>query len=458
MPGKPVTEPRGQDTPNLSYRAIYRRVAGNAGYLLGSTGVVVLAGILQVAINARALGPALLGLLVLAQTYAMVLERLFTFDTWQPLITLGARQLDRKDHHGLRDALALAVGFDLAAAFCAGMLGLLLVRVAGPWLGVAPQQQVYLDLMSLSLFFRVSGATTGLLRLFDRFSVLAALNITDALVRLAASILLMVFHAELFAYVATFAALTVALNLAMCVVALVLWRRRGLPLRSGFAIGALRTQLPEFGKISSSSFVMSSINALRSRADVFMLAGLVGPTAVGLYAIAQRVSSIAGRVADPLGQVAYPEISRLAAAESPARLKRVLSRFFLIGLGAGIVFVLGTLIFAPLVIRTVAGPGFEHAATPLYWLMAAFAIFLAGFWIRAAAMNVIGAVQHLYTYVVAFAAMMAIGPWAVINYGLVGAGASQLVFNLVWFLTNTFLIVRALSRAVHTKPSLQAGE
>jgi O-antigen/teichoic acid export membrane protein len=388
----------------------------------------------------------------------MVLERLFTFDTWQPLITMGARHLERQDHHALRDALSLAVAFDLAAAFCAGAIGLIVVRVAAPWLGVDPSQQIYLDLMSLSLFFRVSGATTGLLRLFDRFSVLAGLNIVDALTRLAVSVVLLLCHASLLIYVASFAALTVLANVEMCAAALILWRRRRLPLRSGFAIGRLRHQMPEFTKISGSSFFMSSINALRSRADVFMLAALVGPTAVGLYAIAQRVSAIAGRVADPLGQVAYPEISRLAAAGSQADLKRALLRFSIVGTAVGVLFVVGTLIFAPVIIRIVAGPGFENALAPLHWLMAAFAIFLAGFWIRAAAMNIVGPVQHLYTYLVAFFAMVTVGPWAIIHFGLVGAGASQLIFNLVWFVLNAGLIFRALSRSERSALGSDSGE
>src|SRR5437870_2394298 len=76
---------------------VLARVFKNAGLLLGgraTTGVLNLA---ILAISAHALGAEQFGLVVLVQTYALTVQAVATFQSWQAVIRYGALALERRD-------------------------------------------------------------------------------------------------------------------------------------------------------------------------------------------------------------------------------------------------------------------------------------------------------------------------------------------------------------------------
>ena len=425
----------------------FKRMRRNSAYALGAAGIALVAGVVQIGLNARGLGPAALGVLVLVQTFAMMLERLFAFDTWQPLLRLADARDEPQARREARDLVVLAGVYDLGAALISAVAGALLVLCAKPLIGLSEADTAYGLIFAATLAFRIPGAPLGVLRLFDRFDLIAGWTVGEALVRLGAAAALFAIAAPLAAYVWTFAGLTVATNLALVLVAWAVYVGNRLPPLLEAKWSEVRRHAGDFALISWTNFGTTAINAVRTRADVFMLGALLGPAAVGLYAVALRMSAVGGRVADPLQQIAFPEISVLGREGRWPEFRRLLIRLAVIGgLGAA-AFVLAVAVLGPLAIELIAGPRFREAMAPLVWLGVAMAIYLAGFWVRPAALATVGPKAHLMSYVAAALAMAIALPFAITAFGVAGAGLSQLVFNSVWFLVNVLGVWRYLVAA-----------
>lgn len=423
--------------PSLDAKTIFLRVGRNIGFLFGSTGIVLGLGIVQVGLNARALGPEGMGVLTLVQSYALLLSYFFSFESWQPLIKFGAEAIAEDDRKRLRDLVLLAALFDLAGVTMSGIAGFAILFWFGPLLGIEPASLGLAAIFAATLFFRVGGATTGVLRLFDRFSVLAGLNIANALLGLAAMIVLFAVGGSLLDYVVSLAALNVLASLMLIVASFMIYRRQGLPPLHDAEWTALRLYMPSFIRFSLATFPLSSVNALRMQMDVFLLGWLVGPSAVGLYSIAQRVSSAAARMTAPVEQVVYPEIAVLCTDKAYTRLRHILVRFFGFGVVAAAGCVVMILLLGPFIVALVAGPGFGEAVTPLNWLMISVAITCAGFWIRPAIVCSMGPARYLFSMIAAGVASAVTAAVAIQQLGVAGAGTSQIVFAVVWFAMNT---------------------
>jgi O-antigen/teichoic acid export membrane protein len=159
-----------------------KRLLKNAATLFAGTAVSILLGILTLACNARGLGAELFGVFAIFQAFNALLTRLLTFDTWQPVIQLGAQAIHDQKHKQLRDILRLGFFFDLVSAVLAGIVALVTIVFLLPIVGVEQQYAGLMLISSISLFFTISGTPNGIFRLFNRFDLPAKLQAWGAVV------------------------------------------------------------------------------------------------------------------------------------------------------------------------------------------------------------------------------------------------------------------------------------
>jgi hypothetical protein len=73
--------------------SIARRIGRNIGIVVTGNAAAAGFGLITLALNARALGTSGLGVLALIMTIAMLVDRIAAFQTWLPLVKLGADAL-----------------------------------------------------------------------------------------------------------------------------------------------------------------------------------------------------------------------------------------------------------------------------------------------------------------------------------------------------------------------------
>ncbi|MEW5728961.1 MAG: lipopolysaccharide biosynthesis protein, partial [Pseudomonadota bacterium] len=166
---------------------ILRRLARNTGWLLGGKAANAVLSLAVLAVAARALGPEGLGRLVLLQSLVQFTAEVAKFQSWQGVVRYGALAL------GGKGDLGRLVAFSLVLDGASAVAGLAFLVLAGPMLaaqlGWPEEVAALVPFYGTAVVFLVAGTATGLLRLFDRFDLLATQSALGNLIRLAGAVI-----------------------------------------------------------------------------------------------------------------------------------------------------------------------------------------------------------------------------------------------------------------------------
>jgi O-antigen/teichoic acid export membrane protein len=315
-------------------KEIFRRILRNAGLVLGGKAATALLNLAAVSIAFRSLGAEAMGVLVLVNAFARAASSFVKFQSWQAVLRYGAGNLGPERRAEFHALLRFTAGLDLAAS-AAGCLACAAVAwTLGPSLFGWPKEVAPLAaLYATSVFFMVTATPTGLLRLFDRFDLLARRDALGAGVRLAGAALAAALGGGLPAFLGAWYAAIAVGGLALVTGAWGELRRRGLLGRGGdAAAGGRRVRASEahpgiWGFVWSTN-LMTTLSLGSTHIAALCVGFVLGPSAAALFALARGVGEAALKPSRFLTPALYPELARLAAAGDQAGLRLVLRRSF----------------------------------------------------------------------------------------------------------------------------------
>lgn len=422
-----------------------RRLLLNFAWVGSSQAVIAGLGILSLALTARALGPAGLGVLAVIEAYSRTVARLLHPEPWQALIKHGAEAMERGDADGFGRLVWLSLMTDVALGVLTAAAGI----AAAPWIGAGMEalegNTALLALAAAGGLVAPRPTAMGLLRLYDRFDLLARIDMATALVRLALIAGAWAAGAGLWAFVALFVVWSVADGIVPMGFALREMRRRGHRLHPAPPRRILHDH-PGLLRLYFNSNASVTLRQLRQRLDVVLLAVILPAPALGLYQIARRMSEAALRIGRPVSQIVFPEFARLAARGDYRRL-RLLLLASSVGLAA---LMLALLLPVALNMETLVvlmfGPDFAAASTSMLIMATAVALYIAG---MAAGPALLGLGRDNALTLVTLASTLVffagLGPAARI-WGINGAAAMHLLANAVWLAGITAVALAALRR------------
>lgn len=415
--------------------ATWRRLLRNAGYLLGGRVARDGMGLVALALAARQLGPAVLGQLVLLQSYALIVNGLFNFQSWQAVVRHGAAHDLDTDHGRAATAGLLRFGlvFDTSTACAGAVVGLL---AAGP-VGVAllgwDAQTVYLArLYCVVVLLDLTGTWTAALRLFDRFDLLAIQGLVAAAVKLGGVLWALGHGWELKGFVGVWIAADLAGMLTSALLALTVAARIGVLGAPKAPLRQVAARYPGIVSFLLTTNWHATVRMVSKEADVLVVGGLLGPAGAGLFKIVKQVASLLSRATDPLYQAVYPELARLWSAGEHVQFRRLLNRSTvlaaLVASGALVIFALWGKSAMALVLQ----PEYAEAHRAALIYLAASGLAMGSFAFHPAALAMDRPAESfavlLTCTVLHFSALLPlIGLW-----GLEGASAAYVLFYLAW--------------------------
>lgn len=359
--------------------ALFVRILRNAGLLLGGKLATGLLNLAAFGVAMHSLGAARMGLLVLVHGFAQTAATLVKFQSWQAVLRFGAGALQPAERGSLHALLRFTIGLDVAS----GLLGGALTAAAAWWLGPAfgwPAQIVpWAMLYATSTLFLVVATPIGLLRLFDRFDLLARRDAAGAGFRLAGALVAAGLGAGLGGFLAAW---YVAAALGAGVLIGAAWRetaRRGLLRASPGPRPRIGAAHPGIWGFVWSTNLMSTLSLASGQLTTLCVGWMLGPAAAALFSLARQIGEAALKPSRFLTPALYAELAQLVAAGERAALRRLLRRAVLTSaaVAAGLLAVLGGA--GPLLLRLVGGHD-APAAYPVMLLLAAGAsVGFAGF-------------------------------------------------------------------------------
>ena len=429
-----------------SGRSLRSRLSRNLSWTFGSQLFISIAAVVTLFITARALGPAGLGILALVESFVRIVDLILRLEPWQAVIRYAIQAQHRGDTAAFLRLIKLSVLIDAAGGVLAGVVCMILAPFVAPLIGLPEGVgEEYIWVMALGLFFSFRPTAIAVLRIFDRFDRLAWVDMISALVRLLLTVVAWLAGLGIWAFLVILLVQSLLDGLLAFAVALHELRKRGHHgALTAQGLAALREN-PGFLRFLWNSNFNVILRQSANRFDVLVLGAMMSPAAVGVYQLGKRVMNRLTKLAGPLRQTIYPELARLWDKGKIHQFNRLVLIFSASILLLQLVIAVPFMLNMERVIAVLFGPAFAGAGPVMNILLISAIIFASGVALNPALLamgkdRMLVRVTMLSTLLFALSFLPFVHFW-----GVEGAAASNLIFNLTWTIGCTLAFRHARS-------------
>lgn len=358
---------------------IFRRIFKNAGLMLSGRVATGLFSLGTLSLAAHGLGVEQFGILVLIQSYVLVITALTTFQSWQAVIRYGAQCLDHDNTPALQALVKFTTLLDVAGVVIGALVGYLVAPYVGPYVGWSEEVISYAQLFSFLILFTIVATPTGLLRLYDRFDLLAIQTVVTPALRFVGVGIATVLSAPFWAYLLSY---FIAGAVGGILLLYMGWReihRDGRLKGVNFSCSGLTAPHGGIWRFSIFSNLHASLQVITAHMSTFLVGIVAGPAAAGLFKIGRDVATALTKPAELLNQSIYPEFARLGTKSGWDQFAYLILRSGAVAGGAGAVLLAITFAFGEPFLVFFFGAPFSEAYLALVLLVASAVITIAGF-------------------------------------------------------------------------------
>ena len=363
----------------MSKTTVGKRIAANTGLMVGAKFFSVTMGLCTLWIATRALSMEAFGIVVFLHAYMLFFSEVATFQNWQAIIRFGADDQKANDSEGLAKLIKFGVKLDAISAVLAyfgslALFGLVVVIVEifpsiGPDGGTSVADlQKYAAIYCLVVLARQTSTSVGVLRLFDRFQILAIEAMIMPAIRLLGSLYALYAGWGLYGFLAVWFFASLISYIALILTGA--WELHGRKML-GRVLRA-KSSLMKQRKGLWSFFIKSNVDSTLAAGTLHLPALLVmvffGPVYTGLFRIAEEVAKLLSEGFKLLDQVIYPELAKMIVNGDADKIWRIVMRSALILLSVGLAMSVFVAVFGPYLLGTVF-PKDYSASAPLAALL-----------------------------------------------------------------------------------------
>ncbi len=358
---------------------IFRRIFKNAGLMLTGRVTTGLLSLGTLSLAAQGLGVEQFGILILIQTYVLVITALTTFQSWQAVIKYGADCLEGDDTASLQGLVKFTTLLDVAGVVFGSFVGYFAAPYIGPYVGWSDEVISYAQPFSFLVLFTMVATPTGLLRLYDRFDLLAVHTVVTPAVRFIGVGIAAFLSAPFWAYLLAYFIGGVAGGLYLLFLG---WRefcRDGRHKGLDFSLRGLTKPHGGIWKFSIFSNLHASLQVVTQHMSTFLVGIVAGPAPAGLFKVGRDVATALTKPAELLNQSIYPEFARLGSRGSWDQFTYLILRGGALAAGAGTALLALAFLFGDPFLVFFFGAPFADAYLALVLLVASAVITISGF-------------------------------------------------------------------------------
>jgi O-antigen/teichoic acid export membrane protein len=260
-------------------------------------------------LSVKALGAELFGILVIIQTYVLVVDTLVKFNSWQALIKFGAEAFENKQVDEFKRLVKQASLLDVSSSISGTVIAVSFAYMIGKWLHwdikIIPMVMLY----SIVILFNLSGAPTGILRLYNKFKLLAIQKTVSSGIRLIAIFIAFLITKSLWVYIIIWVVTDIAGNIFLLILGYYILHKN--EVRAWW-----KGPISNFKRFFTFTFwtnITSTLDLPVKQLDIFIVSAVIGLQGVAIYKILKEISKVIGQVGDPIYQAVYPEFASMIA-------------------------------------------------------------------------------------------------------------------------------------------------
>ena len=410
---------------------LLRTVLKNAGWLTGSSGLVVLFATIQGILTARMLGVAVWGLVALASSFCGVIGKLLSF-RMNDFVVKWVTQLNEEDSDKAATVFRLALVADVATSLTA----FLLAEVLATWGAATFAHDVTMVWLFRWLAITVAlqagrESFQGMLQVTRTFRSLSAVRAGVQIASTAAMVVVFFAGWGLTGVVVVLVSVDVVTNLLIWIIGLRAANGllpRGWLMSRMAKLGDLRRDMAGFAVLTN---IGATFKIVLDQGDILLLGIFRSPAEVAFYKLAKSITTVVYVPMMPIVDASYPEFSLAAAQARWPDFRRLMRRGSKVSAAWFVPATIGAALIAPVVISATYGPSFVPAVPVLAVLLIGVAVDGIMFWSGSALLS-LGQPGYLTRVGVATAALRLVLALLLVPQGGVIAMAAAAVVSIVF--------------------------
>ena len=343
-----------------------KRVRKNTGLMLVSRIIGAVMALFGLVFAARGLTTEQFGILIFLHAYVLFFTGVATFESWLIVVRRAAGGLTGNDalqgdpnHFGR--IIRFCVSLDLLSASVGFIVAMAIVFLFGHSIEILEGALPYIFFYVFLIFLNQKSASLGVLRLFDRYDLIALNSITIPFVRMAGCGFAWLSDAPFFVYIIVWFTGSAISYLTLPILAVIEMRKHNL--WSAAIDGRLSLKAPET-KLWRFVLYTNIDTGLASGATFLpvILAGAVGgPAFAATFRVAQEVATVLAKGTEMMERIIYPEFTSLIAKGEGSRVPVLVLQT------GGVMMILGSVVglivwlAGPYLLSLAFGSAYAHA-------------------------------------------------------------------------------------------------
>ena len=417
------------DLTESGLSSLFNNLIRNSAKLFGGNFIAMILAFGASVLAARHLGPGGFGLVVIVQTYVLVIDRLINFQSWETLIKFGAAAESAavpKDE--FRNIVSYCWQIDLGTALLGASLAFAGLPILATHYGITHNVLLFAWVYPAVILLNLTGAPIGVLRLRRKVSGLAVASTITGAARLLVALIGTLGDRDVRFFLLGWAIADMGSNLTVLAFGWVEMTRLSVNPFRGQPFWRTAKRHPGIAKFAIISNLHSSIVLACKELDLLIIGSLLGVEGAGLIKVAKQFASIVSKPFDPINQLVYPELAKLASHRDFSTFKALLLK---ISIGCSLIGAcVWTLLFLfgnDMLLLTV-GAAFTAAYTVLVLYGIGIALAVIATPLQPAMLS-IGLQSQSFFLVLTSSVIYLISIYLAVNaYGLVGAGLAYAIF------------------------------
>lgn len=432
--------------------SLIRRMFKNAGLLLSGKGAAGVLGLAYMALTAQTLGVTAFGTLMLIHAYVRLVWEITTFKSWQAVIRYGAEAIAQDDRPAFQGLIKFTTLLDIVMAVIGTLIAAAAVPLVGDLLNWDADTRDMALLYSVLVLFSIKATPVGLLRLFDRFDLIALQSLIMPGTRLMGATIAWALGAGLWGFVFVWLSAGILSGILMIALGWYEFHKRGFTAGLDANVKGLARRHTGIWSFVWISNLNATLELATTHAATLLVGFVVGPAGAGLFKVAQESSEVLAKPTGLFTQSIYPELAKLSSGGQTQRIWQIVRRTgLMVGAGAGAVLIV-TALLGKFLLGLVFGSDYVAAYPILLYLIVSGVLAMVGFALSPA-MYAIGrpdiplkvkgatSVLHLVLTYYLLALM-----------GLVGAGIAAATSAFLTLIAMTAISMNVLAQA-HSAPA-----
>ncbi|QDH25066.1 lipopolysaccharide biosynthesis protein [Neokomagataea tanensis] len=358
-----------------------RRVMRNLGVLLGGRAVNAPLSLVHIGLATHLLGSYGFGLIAMMYAFARTIGDVVDFQSWQTVLQYGLRPLTDGNRREFQRIVAFSLLLDISGGIAGLVIGVMISVFAMHSLGWPPEIHRIGILYCFSILFMASATPTGLLRVFNRYDLLAVQGTVATFIRVigTAAMLLAGPSVAFLAAVWFLAEVAAWATISFMALSEMIRRETHIGFREAFysvvcdlAHRRFSRNYPRLWRFVFSTNINSTLALAFGHIGTLVVGAFVGPASAGYYRIASQIAAGIAKPATLIQTTVYPEMARLWRDRAMSRLRRLTVQVALTAGAIGTALLLITFFAGEPLLRLYIGPSGAIETLPVtLWLLAA---------------------------------------------------------------------------------------